>query len=39
MGGIGPVSCFSLSTAQGVLWSVGKANVVAFDGATWQRFD
>lgn len=36
---VAPVSCFSLSTAQGVLWSVGKANVIAFDGTHWRRFD
>ncbi len=36
---VAPVSCFSLSTAQGVLWSVGKETVISFDGTRWRRFD
>ncbi|KQX27884.1 hypothetical protein ASD05_28095 [Variovorax sp. Root434] len=38
-GGMGRVTCYSLSVAQGVLWSVGKADVASFDGTTWQKYD
>lgn len=32
-------SCYSLTTAQGVLWSIGKEDVLSFDGTSWQRYD
>lgn len=34
-----PSSCFHLRTAQGVLWSIGKKDVMAFDGKQWLRID
>jgi len=33
-----PGTCFSLSSAGGVLWSVGRDDVVSFDGTSWQRY-
>jgi hypothetical protein len=30
---------YSLSTAEGVLWSVGKDDIASFDGKQWQRYD
>lgn len=38
MGRIGPVSCYSLSTAEDVLWSVGLEDVVSFDGKQWKKY-
>ncbi|MBB3639980.1 MULTISPECIES: beta propeller repeat protein [Variovorax] len=38
-GAMGPVSCYNLSVAQGVMWSVGKADVASFDGTTWRKYD
>ncbi len=38
-GAMGPVTGYNLSTAQGVMWSVGKADVASFDGTTWQKYD
>lgn len=35
----GPVTCYSLSQAEDVLWSVGVADVASFDGTTWTRYD
>ena len=32
-------SCYSLTEAQGVLWSIGNQDVLSFDGKTWQRYD
>lgn len=37
-GPIGSLSCFSLTTADGVLWSIGHEDVASFDGKTWQRY-
>jgi hypothetical protein len=34
-----PSSCFHLSTADGVLWSIGSKDVMAFDGQNWTRID
>lgn len=34
-----PSSCFVLSAAGGVLWSIGPKDVMAFDGARWARID
>ncbi|SFG09693.1 hypothetical protein SAMN05518865_108108 [Duganella sp. CF458] len=38
MGRIGPVSCYSLSTAEDVLWSIGQKDVVSFDGKQWKKY-
>ncbi|MGR4868945.1 hypothetical protein ACIPRI_08725 [Variovorax sp. LARHSF232] len=38
-GAMGPVTGFNLTTADGVLWSIGKSDVAAFDGTTWQKYD
>ena len=32
-------SCYSLTEAQGVLWSIGNQDVLSFDGTSWQRYD
>lgn len=34
-----PRTCGRLSSAQGVLWSVGASDVFSYDGATWTRVD
>lgn len=33
-----PSSCYSLSAAEDVLWSVGRDDVVSFDGHGWQKY-
>ena len=38
-GGTGPATCYSLSMAEGVLWSVGRAHVASFDGTAWRTYD
>lgn len=35
----GAMTCYSLSQAEGVLWSVGKSDVASFDGTAWTRYD
>jgi len=32
-------SCYSLTSAEGVLWSIGKEDVLSFDGTNWLRYD
>jgi hypothetical protein len=32
-------TCYSLTTAEGVLWSVGRDDVASFDGTTWRRYE
>jgi hypothetical protein len=32
-------TCFSLTTADGVLWSIGKDDVASFDGTTWRLYE
>ena len=32
-------SFYSLSTADDVLWSIGRDEVASFDGTTWRRYD
>ena len=32
-------SCYSLTQAEGVMWSIGKEDVLSFDGTTWRRYD
>jgi hypothetical protein len=34
-----PGSCNRLTSAQGVLWSVGASDVFSFDGTVWTRID
>jgi hypothetical protein len=34
-----PSSCYRLSSAEGVLWSVGYDDVFSFDGQQWTRVD
>ncbi|HZN62452.1 MAG TPA: hypothetical protein VFC90_08620 [Planctomycetota bacterium] len=34
-----PATCYRLTDAEGVLWSVGSGDVFSFDGATWKRED
>lgn len=38
-GDIARPSCYSLSSADGVLWSVGRDDVVSFDGVSWKSYD
>lgn len=38
-GGDAPASCYKLSDADGVLWSIGQENLFSFDGTTWTRWD
>jgi len=38
-GDIGEATCYSLTTAEGVLWSVGRDDVMSFDGATWRLYE
>lgn len=39
MGNDQPETCFHLSTADGVLWSIGAKDIMAFDGMKWVRID
>lgn len=32
-------TCYSLTTAEGVLWSIGRDDVVSFDGRRWRSYD
>jgi hypothetical protein len=32
-----PSTCHRLTSAEGVLWSVGAEDLFSFDGTTWQR--
>jgi hypothetical protein len=34
-----PLTCFHLSAANGVLWSIGAKDLMAFDGVSWTRLD
>lgn len=34
-----PATCYRLTHAEGVLWSVGSDDVFSFDGAQWTRID
>ncbi len=34
-----PSTCYRLSSAEGVLWSVGSDDVFSFDGKQWTRVD
>ena len=32
-------SCYSLTQAEGVMWSIGKEDVLSFDGTTWTQIE
>ena len=32
-------SCFCLTQAEGVMWSIGNEDVLSFDGTTWQQYE
>lgn len=34
-----PATCYGLSAADGVLWSIGAKDIMAFDGHSWSRID
>ncbi|QDH69209.1 WD40/YVTN/BNR-like repeat-containing protein [Marilutibacter alkalisoli] len=34
-----PDSCYRLSASDGVLWSIGSKDIMAFDGDSWARID
>lgn len=34
-----PATCYHLSVADGVMWSFGAKDIMAFDGNTWTRID
>ena len=38
-GTMGAITGFNLTTAEGVLWAIGKSDVASFDGSTWTRYD
>jgi len=38
-GGDVPETCFHLSAADGVLWSIGAKDVFSYDGSKWTRVD
>ena len=38
-GDIGSPTCYSLSTAEKVLWSVGRDGVASFDGTNWRVYE
>jgi len=38
-GDVGALSCYSLSTAENVLWSVGRDDVASFDGTRWRLYE
>lgn len=39
MGKDRPKTCFHLSTADGVLWSIGAKDIMSYDGNIWTRID
>lgn len=34
-----PATCYHLSAADGVMWSIGPKDIMAFDGKKWTRID
>jgi hypothetical protein len=38
-GNILPDSCYKLTTADGVMWSIGQQSICSFDGKKWQQWD
>jgi hypothetical protein len=39
MGNDPATSCYKLSVAEGVMWSVGAKDIMSFDGKKWERID
>jgi hypothetical protein len=38
-GSIDVNSCYSLTQAEGVMWSIGGEDVISFDGKTWKKYN
>ncbi|MCP3102592.1 hypothetical protein LZ198_27330 [Myxococcus sp. K15C18031901] len=38
-GAVGTPTCQSLTTAEDVLWSIGRDDVASFDGTAWRRYE
>lgn len=38
-GDLGAPTCYSLTQAEGVMWSIGKEDVLSFDGTTWRSYE
>jgi len=34
-----PDSCYKLTAADGVMWSIGQESIFSFDGKSWQQWD
>ncbi|KTF35318.1 hypothetical protein [Xanthomonas vesicatoria] len=39
VGDAAPITCYSISSADGLLWSIGENDIVAFDGSTWRHVE
>lgn len=38
-GNVLPDSCYKLTAADGVMWSIGQQSICSFDGKKWQQWD
>lgn len=38
-GDLGAPTCYSLTQAEGVMWSIGKEDVLSFDGTAWRNYE